>query len=263
MIFRKIGSDCYKHDKMKQKGSLFVEAAAILPMFLVGLLTLASLLLMFEFRIRMQASLLYVAESLGKETADGHNVAVSDVRSRICEYMGTEESLYKYVLNGMEGIDCSASRLDNPEFIELSVSYTLIPFSDLFGLLCVPVYDSCIVHAWCGYERGYFSEDYGDYVYVADESEVYHLNRECSHIRLNISKTDGQNVKKLRNETGGKYHKCEICKPRLKDDVLYITSDGDRYHNSLSCPGLKRTVRSIRLKEAMDKGLRPCSRCGK
>ena len=48
---------------------------------------------------------------------------------------------------------------------------------------------------------------------------------------------------------------------KKKEKVLYVTSDGDRYHNSLACPGLKRSVRSIPKSEALGKGLRPCGRC--
>lgn len=248
---------------LRLKGSFSIEAAATLPLFLVGLLTLASLLLMLEFRMKMQASLLFVAENLAKETADGHNVALSDVKKEICDFIGTKEDLYKYVLNKKDGIDFSKSKLDNPEFVELTAEYVLVPFSDLFGLLSIPVSDRCVMHVWCGYQNGFFDDTSGEYVYVAKGSEVYHSDRECSHIKLNILKTDTENIKFQRNEDGGKYYGCEICKARPGDGVLYITTDGDRYHNTVSCPGLKRTVRSLRLDKALQEGLRPCKRCGK
>ena len=252
-----------KRKMLKHNGSLSIETAVILPMFLVGLLTLASLGLMYEFRIRLRAAMLYCAESMSFELSDGSNAALSEVSAKVSEYAASGDESFGFVSGGFEGIDFTSSHLDETEYIEIEADYTLIPFSDMFGLLSIPVSDKCVIHNWCGYEKGYFPENYGEYVYVTRNSEVYHLNRQCSHIQLNIVETPGSQVGKLRNENGGKYYPCEYCKPKKSDEVLYVTSDGDRYHGTLSCTALKRTVYSISLSEAERKGLRPCTRCGR
>lgn len=65
----------------------------------------------------------------------------------------------------------------------------------------------------------------------------------------------------LRNESGGKYHACEKCvHGSSKGSNVYITDQGDRYHNSLTCSGLKRTVYTARISEVP--GKRACSKCG-
>lgn len=245
----------------KKEGSLSIEAAAIVPMYLVGLLTLASLLLMYEFRMKMQASLLFAAESLAA-AGDGLSVSVTDVSEMVYDSFGLSESSFRYVENGREGVDFSSSRLDNPEFVELTAEYNMVPFSDFFGLLKVSVSDSAVVHSWCGYNGGYLAEDDTEYVYVTDDSEVFHRDRDCSHIHLSIIETTGNEVGKLRNDDGSKYRACELCKARKKDGVLFVTTDGDRFHNTITCSGLKRTVRSMKEEEAVRRGLRPCSRCG-
>ncbi|MBD8948918.1 MAG: pilus assembly protein, partial [Blautia obeum] len=63
-------------------------------------------------------------------------------------------------------------------------------------------------------------------------------------------------VGQLRNKSGEKYHACERCRAGSAGSV-YITGEGNRYHGSLSCSGLKRTVEEVLQKDC---GLRPCSK---
>ncbi len=148
---------------------------------------------------------------------------------------------------------------DGPEYIRLDEKKDLLPLTDLFGLIAVPVERKVLVHAWCGYENCYFPDD--EYVFITEDSEVYHRDRLCSHIRLSVREVTADELPALRNESGGRYRSCGICHSRLSDKNLYITDDGDRYHNSVTCSGLKRTVRAVRLSEVRDR--RPCSRCGR
>ena len=95
-------------------------------------------------------------------------------------------------------------------------------------------------------------------VYGAENGVVYHTEINCTYIRLSISPTSLDQVKNLRNEYGGKYHPCEKC-GRHASGVVFITKDGDRYHSSLECSGLKRTISQVSMEEAGH--LRPCPRC--
>ena len=95
-------------------------------------------------------------------------------------------------------------------------------------------------------------------VYVTDYGSVYHVDEHCTHIHLSITKVSAGSIPGRRNRYGKKYHACEKCGGVGSE--VYITTDGDRYHSSLECSGLKRTVHEVSLEEVSY--LRPCSRCG-
>ncbi len=225
---------------------------------MVSLFTLVSVLPMNLAGMRIQASLLTAAEELAVSCADGHNISISTVRDELIGNAAREDE--KYIEGGMEAVDMSGSCLDDPEYIELCLECNLVPLmGERFGLLGVPYKRRCVSHIWCGYENGFFQDE--DYVYITKDSEVYHLDRDCSHLKLTVREVSPDGISTLRNNSGGKYRPCEICHGSLSDGKLYITPEGDRYHGSITCSGLKRTVRAIPVSETGDR--RPCSRCGR
>lgn len=145
------------------------------------------------------------------------------------------------------------------EYISISEEREFVPLTDFFGMISVKCRRNCLAHAWCGYENDYFADE--EFVYVTRQSEVYHKDRLCSHLKLTVTETSSDEVRFLRNDSGSRYKSCNICHSRLSDNILYITPDGDRYHNSITCSGLKRTVFAIRKSETGDR--RQCSRCGR
>lgn len=119
------------------------------------------------------------------------------------------------------------------------------------------------MHTWIGYEKGLNGKRNPiteEYVYVTEDSEVYHRDRECSHIRLHIREIQAGELNKMRNNYGEKYSCCELCSNTPIGNTLFITEDGNKYHKGKSCSGLKRTVIAILISEIGNR--RPCSRCG-
>ena len=239
----------------KRRGSLTIEAALILPAFMICLLTLSSVLLMYLTAMRMQALLHTIASDMAVRIPSGESVTDSLVKDEFTDGLSDED--IRFIEGGLDGIDVSAE-LDDPEFVRLCVKCDLVPLTG-GRFLTVPFERSCIVHCMCGYENGFFPED--DYVFITEDSRVYHRNRNCSHIMLTIRETTSGEVTSLRNNNGNRYRPCESCHSSLSDDRLYITTEGNRYHNNINCSGLKRTVRAVRLSEVGNR--RPCSRCGR
>ena len=122
----------------------------------------------------------------------------------------------------------------------------------------IDVYEHCKSRAWIGAKINESTDE--QIVYVTETGTVYHKIPGCTHIKLSIETTTYDAVKDLRNSYGGKYSPCEKCGKGAKyAGVLYITETGDRYHTSIKCSGLKRSVTGIKISEVGERG--KCSRC--
>ncbi len=243
------------------RGSLSVEAALVLPLFLFFLLTMLSALQLLSFSIRMQQILfeegILISEKVFEE----------EMRD---EKKATARMLLKLHPNGripvegdLQGLDFSASELSDAEFTDLSVHYRAKLLFDPFHLFQRDLCQHVLFHTWIGYEKGLGGKHTTQeevYVYITEDSEVYHRSRNCTHIKLNIVDVSGSDVTKMRNTYGDHYQSCRHCHAKKGDPTLYITTDGDCYHNSLTCSGLSRSVRMVPLRKVQDR--RPCSRCG-
>ena len=120
------------------------------------------------------------------------------------------------------------------------------------------------VHAWTGRDpeenRELPSEEENRLVYVTEYGSVYHTHSECTHLELQIQRVPSVLVSGMRNAGGGRYHACEKCVGKGgMHGLVYITGEGDCYHNSSKCSGLTRKVHLVPASEA--DGMHICSRC--
>ena len=139
-----------------------------------------------------------------------------------------------------------------PDWVPFSVPGT--------GVLCRAHAAAWIGRTGSGVGQTDGADDGYELVYVAENGSVYHTDSTCTHIDLSVHAAAGSDLGRLRNVHGGKYHACEKCVGNGRvSGTIYITDEGDRYHNDAGCSGLKRTVRLLR-KSELD-GLPVCSRC--
>ena len=252
----------------RSRAALTVEAAIVLPVFLLCMIAVLQHINVYRCAARLGAAL----AQTGEEMAIG---------AYATEY-GEKDSLLGVVLSSAYGAgrvnmlagDTSAIKNDNfllssflekDDLVDLVMTYQV---RNIAGMVQIPnsfwIQRGC-VRGWTGRE-GSSGERKGDdeghnheKVYVTENGTVYHRDANCTHIKLNIIKVSKEEAEALRNVYREKYHPCEHC-GRHAGDTVYITSDGNRYHSSLDCPGLKRTVREVGLDDVGE--LRPCSRCG-
>ncbi len=166
----------------------------------------------------------------------------------------------QYITHGISGISLLQSDFSG-NYIELRAVYRMqfplrLPRKLEYRIVQV---QKC--RKWTGLQPGQDTQDDDTWLYYTEYGTVYHASRSCTHLDLSIRGVSYAQAGSLRNSSGGKYHKCEKCGSSASGHgMVYITSYGDRYHGSLTCSGLKRSIYMIRRSQASDK--RMCSKCG-
>ena len=145
--------------------------------------------------------------------------------------------------------------------IDLVVTYSVAPWTETVGFLSFRMANRYYGHIWNGYAVSGQTQ-VGEAVYVAENGQVYHVNRNCTHLKLSVKEIRAEELNVSRNNYGKRYSACEKCVSGKRVEIIYITGEGDKYHYNRGCPGLKRTV-STMLKSDAEKLYRPCSRCSK
>ena len=157
-----------------------------------------------------------------------------------------------------------SSIMDGDDIVSLKADYRVQPFTRIIGYDGFSMSSVYYGHAWTGYASGGSGEppDESDeeIVYVTETGRVYHRDRGCSYLNPHIIAVSAGEVGNRRSRDGSIYYACEHCRP-ARTGLLYITTDGNRYHCAADCPGLKRTIREVPLSEVAGR-LPPCSKCG-
>lgn len=187
------------------------------------------------------------------------------VRGQVNAYLGGDYLDHTCLSGGAGSISYLRSNiLTEGDIVELTADYRVRPLIRILGLQDFSMESRYYAHAWTGYEIGNASgEVEGDqetYCFLTETGTVYHLERGCSYLNPSVKGVQAVELEQRRNNAGAKYYACESCKP-VKQGTLYITEDGNRYHSTTGCSGLKRTVREIPLSQVKD-CMPACSKCG-
>lgn len=252
----------------KAEGSMTLEAAVVLPLFLFFVLTLGG----FTEMIRLHGNIQFAVWNTGREVAlyeyvveDNWNTNVVSMisslylKNRIVEQLGEEYLENSPIAGGKAGIYVAAVKKN--EMLEITVWYQVKPagLADAFGKIRMK--NVCRIRLWTGYAVS-ADELPAEIVYVTDTGTVYHRERDCTHLTLAIEEISAGEKAYCTNQWGRKYAACEKCVRGKEPDTVLITREGICFHYSRTCAGLKRTVCAMEYEEAVKK-YRECSRCGK
>ena len=252
----------------REEGSATVEAALVIPVFFASLCSLIMLGQFLLVESEIQYTLSQTAricarkegarkwENPDKEASGGGATASVGAATIFYSLMDRSSLNGACIRGGKNGILVVLTPKSG-DVLELEARYNLklsLPFLRPVSLprklrICQRAYGGYVPHE--GQE-----EDRDPTVYITDNREVYHTRLSCTHICLTIR--DAGTIKSIM--TASRYDACEKCIGKgVIPARLYVTPYGECYHASLSCSGLKRSVRAVKLSQVA--GLRMCSRC--
>lgn len=264
-----------------RKASITIEASLVMPLFLIAMLFLLSMIEIIRLQSEFEQSLhqygkkmavhAYAYDKIQKndssvvDVVESLSFSTGFLKKEIEDSLGKEYLNDSPLVNGDAGILYLYSSFMKDDIIDLVIQYEVQPFGNLFGTKRMKLMNRCRLHAWTGYDLKSVSNSWKEkeqYVYIAEDGEVYHTNRNCTHLVLSIQECSIDTLDNFRNEDGGKYSSCELCgTSQLEGRIRYITETGNRYHIDKNCSGLKRTVSVIPLSQVNQK--RGCIRCSK
>lgn len=271
--------------RKKLAGSMTVEAAIVLPLFLFFFLNLGCAIELIRLHGNMEIALCdvgkristygYILTKTNAEQMSGDaepewwselkDVALSYtyIKGELVEYLGEDYLQESPIQEGIGGIQFLESEIFNAEdCVDLVVTYKAAPFMDVVGFRPFRMANRYYAHIWNGYCIPGASEEIEEgrkLVYVTENGEVYHENRNCWHLALRIQQVSIEEAHGKRNENGERYLPCEVCAEKNLEGPVYIAADGNAIHCDRSCPGLKRTIYTLPRDEA--EHYRPCSEC--
>lgn len=285
-------SDCTARTSLRHsvRGSMSLEAAAAVPLFIFFVMNLLFLFDAIRLQSGLQAALQQAGEQVceaayytrfGKpgeaagdadsdaaELSGASSLILSEtfVRNKVTSYLGDPFWNHSCVVGGRAGLSFAESKIMTDEDrVEIIVNCRIRPFIRVVAFPDFSMQARYCGHAWVGWTEGSGSSSGGgssdeDKVLVTRYGEVYHRDPGCIYLNPQIRSVPASEVSQLRSADGSKYYPCECCRPGRGGSV-FITKEGNRYHADRNCSGLVRHVSTMSGEEA-EKNYRPCSKCG-
>ncbi len=251
-------------------GGMTIEAAVVLPLFLFFLLHLGCAVELIRLHGRIQLSLWEIcseAAVYGCMREDAKAASLFNgayISSQLVRLTGEEYLDQAPVMGGAAGVSVwDNNLLSSGDEMDVWAYYTASPWGKYAAFASFTMTNRFFGHIWTGYEipdDPAAAQEQLDIVYMTENGSVYHKDRKCTHLVLSIRQVTPDVAKSAKNNSGSGYTPCEKCRPDPTDTPLYITEEGDRYHSSKDCPGLKRNVFSVLKSRVRD--VKACSRCG-
>lgn len=212
-----------KKQKKTRAASMTIEAALVLPLFIFAVMNLMSIMEIYRLQCSMNMKLHQAAKEMAVTAA-------------------------------------TLDSLGEDECIDFVYPYQAKPFVAMVGFEEFTMFSRMRTRAWTGYDNESANEEESEEtVYVTEYGKVYHRSKSCSYLKVSIRAVNLVVVNNLRNAEGACYYACEQCGSNCTNTV-FVTTYGNRYHATLQCSGLKRTIQEIPLSQVGDK--QPCKKCG-
>lgn len=270
----------------KSNGSITVEAAVVMPLFIYGIIAFMYFFQIIYIQECVQSGMTqvareasrygYIYEDISEVQPEEQSTATSIFngtfyKMRLNQYLMASNMSDSCIMGGRNGIIMQLSSfMEDGETIEIIAAYRIkIPVA-LISVKGFQMVQRVKTRAFIGMDysekgNGTWGEEKNDdnqIVYITENGTVYHYKKTCTHLKLSIKGVKPEQLPLLRNDNGGKYKPCERCVKEESSegrDWVYITTEGNRFHTTLECSGLKRTIFSVFLSEVRARGA--CKRC--
>ena len=262
---------------MSSSGSLTTETAFVLPIFLFAMISVMSLTEAVRFSSEMSSALCETATEYAKYAyavrntvggpgdLGGRLLGIAAARTQVTGMLGEEYISQSPVEGGAGGISfLRSSVMGSDDMIDLVASYRIDPYYDFLGIMHPVVTDRARIRGFTGYDnarRGLDEPEEEELVYITEHGSVYHKSRSCRHLNFTIRSRDISQLEHERANDGSRYYPCEYCSRGIRSGMVYLTDDGNRYHTSLRCRSLSRTIREVPISQAG--GRPPCRDCSR
>ncbi len=196
--------------------------------------------------------------------AEGELLSETYIKYRIVSELGENYISSSPLKSGTSSLIFFGSTFSTGnDIVDIKLSYPVKMPIDSIGVGNFYMAGRFYGHLWNGYEIDGTGESLSQeqIVYITQDSEVYHVTTSCTHLRLSVRGVVNESIDECRNNNGGKYYPCSVCASGEIPDIIYVTSEGDRYHYSSECYTLTRSYSAVPLSD-VNETHRPCSRCG-
>lgn len=264
-----------------REGSLSLEAALVLPLFLFACFCLMMPMRMMDRQRQIQAAVEAVGEEVSQyayaaRRLEGENPETVDL-SRGEGNRGNESALsllsQAYImaavlgridLDWVEGVSFAGTEIGPEDKVHIVMSYRMrLPFSVL-GLESLPFSTVCSRRMWTGAlgnrweQAGGGAETGEEIVYIGKTSSRYHRRRDCHYLANDLKAVPAAGIEALRNREGKRYYACGVCKG--ESGTVYVSEYGTSYHSSPNCRSLISYVEAVPISQVRRMGA--CSYCG-
>ena len=243
-----------------------LEMVIVLPLFISFMVFFLFLFRVLLVQESMEEALVYSSRTLAvtcfSESAEKRKTQaelLTEAQIALRKGLKENDCPLHFIRGGMAGVSLLSSELTGDTVI-LRVSYEIRLPCVLLGSYSFHFVQCAQSRKWignCSLETDGASDE--QWVYVTPYGTVYHYDRACRYLDLNIHAVNRKSLLTLRNADRKIYRKCESC-GGSENGMVYVTDYGTRYHSSLACSGLKRTIYMIKLSQAG--GRKACSKCG-
>ena len=239
-------------------GSFTAEAAFVVPLFLFAALVVLGLFSLLRVELKVNEALQYTARKMAVSFRDTEEsealISFGECQMIFHTYYAGHGGDTRDIQGGILGISLLQSEWSG-DYVELIADYKVkLPIS-FWKIRVLPVEQCVRAKKWNGVSAGDEGEA-GQYVYITPKGNAYHGSVTCSYLALSIQSVPLVQAQYMRSKDGSIYYACSCYHG---GDSVYVTDYGNRYHGSLACGGLKRTIYKVTRDQVEHR--HACSKC--